>query len=1121
MGLLQEVAGPLSDQFQNLGTGLQVTVGFFAVIVLSVVLNVLSQALFKNANEPPLVFHWFPFVGSTITYGMDPPTFFKVNREKYGDIFTFVLLGKRTTVAVGPQGNDFILNGKLKDVNAEEIYTVLTTPVFGRDVVYDCPNAKLMEQKKFMKIALTTEAFRSYVPIIADEVSNYFKRNPDFKANSGVVNLPPKMAEITIFTASHALQGAEIRNKFDETLAALYHDLDMGFTPINFTLHWAPLPWNKKRDHAQRTVAQIYMDTIKDRRDNGRTDGLDIMSHLMNSTYKNGTKVPDHEIAHMMIALLMAGQHSSSSTSSWIMLRLAQYPQIMEELYQEQVRVLGADLPPLKYEDLAKLPLNQAIIKETLRLHAPIHSIMRAVKSPMPVPGTKFVIPTSHTLLAAPGVSGTDPAYFPNPEVWDPHRWEADSPNAPKIGGKDAEDEEKVDYGYGLVSKGAASPYLPFGAGRHRCIGEQFANVQLQTITAMIVREFKFRNADGSDKLIGTDYASLFSRPLEPANIYWEKREAIRDLRPTPTVGMSAEDENLGPLVRLWGLRTEQLPAPSATTADLAPFLIAVLQEAVPFIDAVAPKDGTARPSEWKAKGTKSYPESTAQVELYERVIPAAELEKEAARNSLSNGVDAPETWACRRSIHKDRPSKGTAAWEEFVKCFKDDHVEAEKAFTPNVMEAREALAWDCAGVAVEEGGSTWDDFRVGVFEIKHKLGMPLKNRVFPELIITAKAREADEFIVVSIPMADLDKADYGGLVKEKGIVMAAYVSVERVRKTPTGAIEWIMATASDAKGVLPAWIQARAVLGVVAKDVALFLGWIAEEREKGTSVGKWTAVKGNRTDPNRRASTALEDGESSSQGRNSRQGAPGNGPIVPDTLLYYNLYDQLWKQRQKQEDFEKRLDTSEKEKEDFRTTFQAELNALEKQLKGQTSAFMKKLRQSEERLEARLDAMQRQLDTQKTTQNANAETVQHDIRNLQRNLDLRSGQQTAPAPALPVIRDLKRPITTASGNSREKASKTRMEEFRQHQKDAHEAYLQLKSTNFNAVRAFVYKFIENISDFEISQKFQLELLTVLPDYLREGKKSKYGWRHVVAVGGTLKWEDVSRVASSIDVGED
>ncbi|KAG6005396.1 lanosterol 14-alpha-demethylase [Claviceps maximensis] len=527
MGVLQQVAAhPLMQQYQALGMGYQIVIALVAFIAASVILNVANQILFRNPNEPPVVFHWFPFIGSTVTYGMDPPTFFKENRAKFGDVFTFILLGKKTTVAVGPAGNEFILNGKLKDVNAEEIYTVLTTPVFGRDVVYDCPNAKLMEQKKFMKIALTTEAFRSYVPIIAGEVQSYFKRDPDFKSKSGIVDIPKKMAEITIFTASHALQGSAIRNKFDESLAALYHDLDMGFTPINFMLHWAPLPWNRKRDHAQRTVAKIYMDTIQERRAKGDADKeLDIMKHLMKSTYKNGTPVPDHEVAHMMIALLMAGQHSSSSTSSWIMLRLAQNPHIVEELYDEQVKYLGADLPPLTFEDLAKLPLNQAIVKETLRLHAPIHSIMRAVKQPMPVPGTKYVIPATHTLLAAPGVSACDPAYFPNPDAWDPHRWDLDSANAPTIARNDAEEEEKIDYGYGLVSKGAASPYLPFGAGRHRCIGEQFANVQLQTIVAEIVRLFKLSNVDGGNGLIGTDYASLFSRPLEPAQIRWERRD--------------------------------------------------------------------------------------------------------------------------------------------------------------------------------------------------------------------------------------------------------------------------------------------------------------------------------------------------------------------------------------------------------------------------------------------------------------------------------------------------------------------------------------------------------------------------------------------------------------------
>jgi sterol 14alpha-demethylase len=39
------------------------------------------------------------------------------------------------TVYLGTDGNQLILNGKLKDFNAEEMYSPLTTPVFGTDVV--------------------------------------------------------------------------------------------------------------------------------------------------------------------------------------------------------------------------------------------------------------------------------------------------------------------------------------------------------------------------------------------------------------------------------------------------------------------------------------------------------------------------------------------------------------------------------------------------------------------------------------------------------------------------------------------------------------------------------------------------------------------------------------------------------------------------------------------------------------------------------------------------------------------------------------------------------------------------------------------------------------------------
>lgn len=372
-----------------------------------------------------------------------------------------------------------------------------------------------------MKIGLTTEAFKSYVPIIQGEVETYLKRSSEFKGQKGTANIPKAMAEITIYTASHSLQGKEVRDRFDSSFAALYHDLDMGFSPINFMLHWAPLPHNRARDHAQQTVAKTYMEIIQHRRAGNEKEKSDIMWQLMRSTYKDGTPVPDKEIAHMMIALLMAGQHSSSSSSSWIMLRLASRPDIMEELYQEQIRELGPDLPPLTYEDLSKLTLHNNVLKEVLRIHTPIHSIMRKVKSPMPVAGTKFVIPTSHVLLSSPGVTSRDSEYFPNPLMWDPHRWDAGSSG---VVATDVE-EESFDYGYGLISKGAKSPYLPFGAGRHRCIGEQFATVQLVTIMATVVRHLKLSNANGSKDVVATDYSSLFSRPMAPAVVQWERRD--------------------------------------------------------------------------------------------------------------------------------------------------------------------------------------------------------------------------------------------------------------------------------------------------------------------------------------------------------------------------------------------------------------------------------------------------------------------------------------------------------------------------------------------------------------------------------------------------------------------
>ncbi|CAN8099011.1 unnamed protein product [Discula destructiva] len=310
--------------------------------------------------------------------------------------------------------------------------------------------------------------------------------------------------------------------------------------------------------------------------------------------------------------------------------------------------------------------------------------------------------------------------------------------------------------------------------------------------------------------------------------------------------------------LRLSGLKTSDLPAASASAAELTPLITTLLQEALPLLNSVT--STTTDQTQWKSKGTKTFPESTAPVELSERVL-----------------ASSSETWACRRSVHADAAVRGSASWAEFARCLRDEHAATEDAFTPTVLAHREARSWAAAAAAaaaadvppVAVEGTQWGGFALVLVEMKHKVPPPLQPRVFAVLQLVARAvgppaaaaagGEIDEFVVVSVPVEGLEADDeMGVLSREKGAVAGAYAAVERVRRiivsgggdgdeprkaegARKGGIEWVMATASDARGVLPMWVQTKAIPGQIAKDVALFLGWIDGERKAGGGYGDGT----------------------------------------------------------------------------------------------------------------------------------------------------------------------------------------------------------------------------------------------------------------------------------------
>jgi hypothetical protein len=321
----------------------------------------------------------------------------------------------------------------------------------------------------------------------------------------------------------------------------------------------------------------------------------------------------------------------------------------------------------------------------------------------------------------------------------------------------------------------------------------------------------------------------------------------------------------LGPWVRLEGISISQLPpggrgvkpnnpvassekfsdaSGSVAAPNLKTFITNVLSEAIPFIDGVAPKHGGV--STWKAKkgSPKTYPHAEAPVHLYERTVAGKDLDKIEGMSQFS-ADRKDETWFCRRSCHRDAAENKTASWEEFTRSFKEHHAESEDAFTPTVIGAREAMKWDTAGIEVEAHGERWDNITCVVEEMKHKIDpKPLKNRTFPVVQIAASLVGSKEFLVISIPLADFEKSPYAEYARDKSLVVAAYASVERIRiLLSNGEIEWIMATASDAGGVLPQWVQNMAVPSAIAKDVSVIPFLTAFNMKKVLTFCAWQQV--------------------------------------------------------------------------------------------------------------------------------------------------------------------------------------------------------------------------------------------------------------------------------------
>ncbi|RAL63164.1 hypothetical protein DID88_004244 [Monilinia fructigena] len=144
-------------------------------------------------------------------------------------------------------------------------------------------------------------------------------------------------------------------------------------------------------------------------------------------------------------------------------------------------------------------------------------------------------------------------------------------------------------------------------------------------------------------------------------------------------------------------------------------------------------------------------------------------------------------------------------------------------------------MYWDTTNLEVEAFGMQWNNISMEIVEMKHATPTPfVKNRAFPEVLITASPLESQQFLAISIPLIDFGTSEFAVYAKDSSLIVAAYAAIEKFRVLDSGQIEWIMATAADGKSSVPRWIEEFFVKRAVKKDVGMYMKWVEQERRKG-----------------------------------------------------------------------------------------------------------------------------------------------------------------------------------------------------------------------------------------------------------------------------------------------
>ena len=222
-----------------------------------------------------------------------------------------------------------------------------------------------------------------------------------------------------------------------------------------FMASW-PTPWALTFHRSLRRIDSFVSAQIMATSRNKPSQNT-ILGRLMSAKDNEGAHLfSEQEVRDNVVSLMLAGYETTSATMCWVLATLSDFPQHSARLRQESREL--AEKGTLAYADLARFRFGRAVINEVLRLYPPGWSMRRIAIAEDVLP-SGAAIHRGDFILISPYILHRHPAHWSQPNEFRPERF--------------ADDGRIREKGYA---------FMPFGGGPRRCLGMNFAYMELLTV---------------------------------------------------------------------------------------------------------------------------------------------------------------------------------------------------------------------------------------------------------------------------------------------------------------------------------------------------------------------------------------------------------------------------------------------------------------------------------------------------------------------------------------------------------------------------------------------------------------------------------------------------------------